>query len=70
MNGPGADMVCLLAEAAAKLPCSAVMIDDEIIVQDENGLFDFEALTRLRRSERPGGNGCQHWRSSSRRCEG
>jgi ATP-dependent DNA ligase len=29
-------------EAAAKLPCPAALIDGEIIVQDENGISDFE----------------------------
>ena len=30
--------------AAAKLPCIAALIDGEIVVQDENGISDFEAL--------------------------
>jgi ATP-dependent DNA ligase len=30
--------------AAAKLPCKAALIDGELIVQDENGISDFEAL--------------------------
>jgi ATP-dependent DNA ligase len=33
-----------VVEAAAKLPCSAALIDGELIVQDENGLSDFDAL--------------------------
>jgi bifunctional non-homologous end joining protein LigD len=31
--------------AAAKLPCRAALLDGEIIVQDENGLSDFNALS-------------------------
>jgi ATP-dependent DNA ligase len=33
-----------VVEACAKLPCNAALIDGEIIVQDENGISDFEAL--------------------------
>jgi bifunctional non-homologous end joining protein LigD len=33
-----------VVEAAAKLPCNAALIDGEIIVQDENGISDFDAL--------------------------
>jgi bifunctional non-homologous end joining protein LigD len=33
-----------VVEAAAKLPCKAALIDGELIVQDENGLSDFNAL--------------------------
>jgi bifunctional non-homologous end joining protein LigD len=31
-------------EAASKLPCKAALIDREMIVQDENGISDFDAL--------------------------
>jgi ATP-dependent DNA ligase len=30
--------------AAAKLPCNTTLIDGELIVQDENGISDFDAL--------------------------
>src|SRR5689334_11728540 len=33
-----------VVEAAAKLPCKAALIDGELIVQDENGISDFDAL--------------------------
>jgi bifunctional non-homologous end joining protein LigD len=33
-----------VVEAAGKLPCKAGLIDGEIIVQDENGISDFDAL--------------------------
>jgi bifunctional non-homologous end joining protein LigD len=33
-----------VVDAAAKLSCKAVLIDDELIVQDENGISDFDAL--------------------------
>jgi bifunctional non-homologous end joining protein LigD len=33
-----------VVEAAAKLSCQAAILDGEIIVQDENGLSDFDAL--------------------------
>jgi ATP-dependent DNA ligase len=33
-----------VVEACAKLPCTAALIDGEIIVQDENGISDFDAL--------------------------
>jgi ATP-dependent DNA ligase len=33
-----------VVEAAGKLPCQAAIIDGEIIVQDENGISDFDAL--------------------------
>ena len=33
-----------MVEAAAKLSCQAALIDGEIIVQDENGISDFDAL--------------------------
>jgi bifunctional non-homologous end joining protein LigD len=33
-----------VVEAAGKLPCQAGIIDGEIIVQDENGISDFNAL--------------------------
>jgi bifunctional non-homologous end joining protein LigD len=33
-----------VVEAAAKLSCHAALIDGEIIVQDENGISDFDAL--------------------------
>jgi bifunctional non-homologous end joining protein LigD len=33
-----------VVEAAAKLPWNAALIDGEIIVQDENGISDFDAL--------------------------
>jgi hypothetical protein len=33
-----------VVEAASKLSCKAALIDGEIIVQDENGLSDFDAL--------------------------
>jgi bifunctional non-homologous end joining protein LigD len=33
-----------VVEACAKLSCKAALIDGEVIVQDENGLSDFEAL--------------------------
>ena len=33
-----------MVEAAAKLSCHAALIDGEIIVQDENGISDFDAL--------------------------
>ena len=31
-------------EAASKLPCQTALLDGEIIVQDENGISDFDAL--------------------------
>jgi hypothetical protein len=37
-----------VVEAAGKLPCKSALIDGELIVQDENGISDFEA--------RPGSN--------------
>jgi DNA ligase D-like protein (predicted ligase) len=33
-----------VVEACAKLPCKASIIDGEVIVQDENGISDFDAL--------------------------
>jgi DNA ligase D-like protein (predicted ligase) len=33
-----------VVEAAGKLPCKAALIDGELIVQDENGISDFDAL--------------------------
>src|SRR6476659_1620726 len=33
-----------VVEAAIKLPCQAAIIDGEIIVQDENGISDFDGL--------------------------
>jgi bifunctional non-homologous end joining protein LigD len=33
-----------VVDACAKLPCHAALIDGEIIVQDENGISDFDAL--------------------------
>jgi ATP-dependent DNA ligase len=33
-----------VVEAAAKLTCKAALIDGELIVQDENGISDFDAL--------------------------
>jgi bifunctional non-homologous end joining protein LigD len=33
-----------VVEACAKLRCTAALIDGEIIVQDENGISDFDAL--------------------------
>jgi bifunctional non-homologous end joining protein LigD len=33
-----------VVDAAAELPCKAALIDGEIIVQDENGISDFDAL--------------------------
>src|SRR6187397_1600695 len=33
-----------VVEAAAKLHCKAALIDGEVIVQDENGISDFDAL--------------------------
>ena len=33
-----------MVDAAAELPCKAALIDGEIIVQDESGISDFEAL--------------------------
>jgi bifunctional non-homologous end joining protein LigD len=33
-----------VVEAAAKLPCKAALIDGELIVQDRNGISDFDAL--------------------------
>ena len=33
-----------VVEAAAKLSCHAAVIDGEIVVQDENGISDFDAL--------------------------
>ena len=33
-----------MVEAAGKLPCQAALIDGEVIVQDEKGLSDFDAL--------------------------
>jgi len=33
-----------VVEAADKLPCKAALIDGEVIVQDENGISDFDAL--------------------------
>jgi ATP-dependent DNA ligase len=33
-----------VVDACAKLPCKAALIDGEIIVQDENGISDFDAL--------------------------
>jgi bifunctional non-homologous end joining protein LigD len=33
-----------VVDAAGKLPCSAALIDGEVIVQDENGISDFDAL--------------------------
>ena len=35
-----------VVEAATKLPCQAAIIDGEIIVQDENGISDFDACAR------------------------
>ena len=35
-----------MVEAATKLPCQAAIIDGEIIVQDENGISDFDACAR------------------------
>src|SRR4029450_3910467 len=35
-----------VVEACAKLPCKAALIDGELIVQDENGISDFDALPR------------------------
>jgi bifunctional non-homologous end joining protein LigD len=35
-----------VVEAAAKLPCKAALIDGELIIQDENGISDFDALPR------------------------
>jgi ATP-dependent DNA ligase len=35
-----------VVEAAAKLSCHAALIDGEIIVQDENGISDFDATTQ------------------------
>jgi hypothetical protein len=40
MAGTGRRVV----EAADKLSCQAAIIDGEIIVQDENGISDFDAL--------------------------
>jgi ATP-dependent DNA ligase len=34
----------LIIEAAARLPCRAAIVDGEVIVQDEHGASDFEAL--------------------------
>ena len=33
-----------VVDAAGKLPCKAALIDGEMIVQDENGISDFDAL--------------------------
>jgi bifunctional non-homologous end joining protein LigD len=33
-----------VADACARLPCRAAILDGEIVVQDENGKSDFEAL--------------------------
>src|SRR4026208_234725 len=33
-----------VVSAAGKLPCQAALLDGEIIVQDEQGISDFEAL--------------------------
>jgi ATP-dependent DNA ligase len=33
-----------VVDACAKLPCKAAVIDGEVIVQDENGISDFDAL--------------------------
>jgi hypothetical protein len=33
-----------VVEAAGKLSCKAALIDGKIIVQDENGISDFDAL--------------------------
>jgi ATP-dependent DNA ligase len=33
-----------VVDAAAELPCKAALIGGEIIVQDENGISDFDAL--------------------------
>ena len=33
-----------VVEACARLPCKEALIDGEIIVQDENGISDFDAL--------------------------
>jgi ATP-dependent DNA ligase len=33
-----------VVEACAKLPCKAALMDVEIIVKDENGISDFDAL--------------------------
>src|SRR5262245_31298228 len=33
-----------VVDAAAELPCKAALIDGEMIVQDENGISDFDAL--------------------------
>src|ERR671926_749944 len=32
-----------VVEAAGKLPCKAALIDGELVVQDENGISDFDA---------------------------
>jgi ATP-dependent DNA ligase len=33
-----------VVEAAGKLSCKAALIDGEVVVQDEQGISDFEAL--------------------------
>ena len=33
-----------MVDAVAELPCKAALIDGEVVVQDENGISDFEAL--------------------------
>jgi bifunctional non-homologous end joining protein LigD len=33
-----------VVDACAKLGCKAAVIDGEVVVQDENGIFDFDAL--------------------------
>jgi bifunctional non-homologous end joining protein LigD len=38
-----------IAHAAAKLPCLSAIIDGEAIVQDQNGVSDFEALNSAMR---------------------
>ena len=50
-SGPSAGMVMTgrgpyrrVVEACAKLPCKAALMDGEIIIQDENGTSDFDAL--------------------------
>ena len=49
MDTIGATAILPLSHAAAKLPCLSAIIDGEAIVQDQNGVSDFEALNSAMR---------------------
>jgi hypothetical protein len=46
MRGDAIPLLAGVVDAAAKLPCKAALIDGELIVQDENGISDFDACSR------------------------